>query len=248
MPSTTTHLRPLRPDAAASPADSAVSALQAGINAVYAALGLPSIKEDGSYGPITHASAIEACWYLGVGTRRYADGALSVRRQRVLLGVGPTSDPQRQRAAKRRRRFRHRLVAPLATAPGRGSEFNVVDAEGAPSDSGVRLHAAKDWFGPAGLPVRSPVAGTVVEVRPSRGDSGQVFGGVVKVRAADGKVWVFRHVMPSVSLGDAVARGGQIATVNPWRDGPSHTHVELWRTLAGGYAVANMIDPMRVLR
>lgn len=129
------------------------------------------------------------------------------------------------------------------------SEFAIRDAEGAPNASGAKFHAGKDWFAPGGSAVRSPVDGTVVEVRASRGNTGQVFGGTVKIQGADGRVWVFRHVDPAgVSVGQRVGSGQTVASVTPWRDGPSHTHIELWRTFSGGYRFENMIDPMTELR
>jgi cell wall-associated NlpC family hydrolase/murein DD-endopeptidase MepM/ murein hydrolase activator NlpD len=124
------------------------------------------------------------------------------------------------------------------------SEFSMVDAEGAPDAGGTAHHAAYDLFGKPGAPVRSPVAGEVVEVKASRGNSGQIFGGVVKVRGADGKVWVFRHVDPgSVVEGGRVEAGAQIASVSAWTGGTPHVHIELWKTLDGGYHYENMEDP-----
>jgi hypothetical protein len=109
------------------------------------------------------------------------------------------------------------LVTPIGTPPGDASEFLVQDAEGAPSADGVRFHAGKDWFAPAGTPVVSPASGTIVEVTPSRGSSGQIFGGVVKVQEPSGRVFVFRHVDPvGVELGQQVAAGTPLATVSAW--------------------------------
>lgn len=91
--------------------------------------------------------------------------------------------------------------------------------------------------------VRSPVAGEVVEVRPSRGNTGQIFGGVVKIQDADGRVFVCRHVEPRVDEGEKLLAGTTIATVTNWRDGSDHVHLEVWRSLRGGYHLENMIDP-----
>lgn len=136
---------------------------------------------------------------------------------------------------------------PLPTPVPPGSEFAAVDAEGAPDASGVPHHAGKDWFAPAGTAVSSPVPGTVIEVKQATSHSGQVFGGVVKVQGANGRVWVFRHVDPAgVKVGDKVKGGQQIATVSQWTDGRTHTHIELWKTLKGGYRYENMIDPLTV--
>ena len=72
----------------------------------------------------------------------------------------------------------------------------VSDPEGMPGQGGS-YHGAVDWFAPAGAPVRSPINGRVVEVKPSQGSSGQIFGGTVKVQGTNGRVWVFRHVDPA---------------------------------------------------
>jgi hypothetical protein len=82
-----------------------------------------------------------------------------------------------------------------------------------------------------------------VEAKPRRATSGQAFGGTVKIHAGDGKVWVLRHVDPRVAPGATVNAGELVATVTPWRDGASHLHLELWKTLAGGYRFENMEDP-----
>jgi murein DD-endopeptidase MepM/ murein hydrolase activator NlpD len=129
-----------------------------------------------------------------------------------------------------------------------GSEFGVPSPEGALGPGG-RVHAGYDLFAIGGSPVRAPCAGTIVEVRPSRGSSGQLFGGNVKVQADDGRVWVFRHVDPaSISKGMRIEAGQQIATVTPWKDGPPHAHIELWKRLDGGYVITNMEDPLDELK
>jgi murein DD-endopeptidase MepM/ murein hydrolase activator NlpD len=129
------------------------------------------------------------------------------------------------------------------------SEFAIRDAEGAPAANGTRYHSGKDWFAPGGSPVSSPISGTVVEVRASRGNTGQVFGGMVKIQGADGRIWVYRHVDPSgASVGQHVDARQTVAHVTDWRSGPDHVHIELWRTLAGGYRYENLIDPMTELR
>ncbi len=129
------------------------------------------------------------------------------------------------------------------------SEFRMRDAEGAPDPDGSRYHAAYDLFAKQDSPIRAPEGGTIVEVRPSRGTSGQIFGGTVKVQTPEGRVWVFRHVTPgSLSEGSKVTAGQEIAKVSPWRDGPEHTHIELWKTFKGGYNVSNMQDPFPYLQ
>ena len=65
-------------------------------------------------------------------------------------------------------------------------------------------------------------------------------------------VWVFRHVDPIMAfhVGARVQQGQQIAAVCTWLDNPSssHTHIEFWKTLAGGYDFENMLDPVKVLK
>ncbi len=137
------------------------------------------------------------------------------------------------------------FVMPVATRLTSGSEFSVVDAEGAPSRSGTRYHSAKDWFAPAGARVVAPLAGKIVEVHQSSGNSGQVFGGTVKMQLPNGYVIVFRHVDPAgVRLGQRVKAGTPLAGVAHWTDGSPHTHVEIWKTLGGGYVHENMLDPV----
>jgi murein DD-endopeptidase MepM/ murein hydrolase activator NlpD len=138
------------------------------------------------------------------------------------------------------------IVSPLGTKMPGGSEFHVRDAEGAPGRGG-RFHAGKDWFAPAGGAVKSPWGGKVVEVKQSRGNSGQVFGGTVKIQRPDGRVFVARHVDPrKVRVGQTVRPGQLVATVSPWKGGSPHAHIEIWKSLAGGYRLNNMIDPTRV--
>ncbi|MBM4279740.1 MAG: hypothetical protein FJ137_02915 [Deltaproteobacteria bacterium] len=66
------------------------------------------------------------------------------------------------------------VVRPIAARLTSTSEFGYTGADGAPADNGVRHHAGRDWFAPGGATVRSPVSGKVVEVRPSRGNSGHL--------------------------------------------------------------------------
>lgn len=142
------------------------------------------------------------------------------------------------------------VVRPIATSPGSVSEFSLADAEGAPANDGTHYHAAKDWFAPAGSTVRSPIDGEIVGIYRTEDKDGQVFGGHIMVQGDDGRVWVFRHVDPTenLQLGDRVFAGQPIAAVTAWTGGATHSHVELWKTLEGGYDYENMIDPMTYFR
>jgi murein DD-endopeptidase MepM/ murein hydrolase activator NlpD len=137
---------------------------------------------------------------------------------------------------------------PVTTGIGYGKPgfvdwaFNLPDPEGMPSSTGNR-HGAVDWFALGGTIVHAAVAGKVVESRSTSDRSGQVFGGVVKILDSRGRVWVYRHVDPTVSLGSSVYQGQRIARVTNWTGGPDHLHMEVWRSLGGGYRFANAIDP-----
>jgi murein DD-endopeptidase MepM/ murein hydrolase activator NlpD len=124
--------------------------------------------------------------------------------------------------------------------------FRLPDAEGSPAGDGRSYHSAVDWFAPGETPVLAPVAGTVSRVMPSRGDRGQVFGGVVAIVEPSGFVWVMRHVEPGVVPGQEVAAGEVVAILTPWRDGGPHLHMEIWRSQSGGYRHENMVDPKTV--
>lgn len=126
--------------------------------------------------------------------------------------------------------------------------FNLTDAQGAPSSDGRRYHSAVDWFAPGGTPVGSPVAGRVYQVDPSRGNTGQVFGGVVRVIEPNGTLWVMRHIEPALGMlvGREIPAGWRVGAVTPWRNGGPHLHLEIWRTPTGGYRHENMIDPRGV--
>ena len=91
--------------------------------------------------------------------------------------------------------------------------------------------------------MRAPIDGTIVEAKKSKGNTGQIFGGTVKIQGPDGKVWVFRHVDPKVAVGAAVKAGQHVASVTTWKGGASHAHIEVWKTFAGGYDFENMLDP-----
>jgi hypothetical protein len=130
-----------------------------------------------------------------------------------------------------------------AGAYNRDFAFNAPDPQGMPSSNGNRYHGGVDWFAPAGTPVLAPMAGRVIESYRSDDSSGQVFGGTLKVQDSEGRVWVMRHVQPWVGLGTNVSAGQQVAEVHSWTGGGTHLHMEVWRTLGGGYRLENAIDP-----
>jgi murein DD-endopeptidase MepM/ murein hydrolase activator NlpD len=214
------------------------------------ALGFKGRALDGIYGPDTAAAVELWKWRFGF-PKNHVNGRLGLQGRAWLLGLAQQPADFRSRAAERVGTFpagRGGYVAPLPVSMGHGSEFRVVDAEGAPAADGRKYHAAKDWFAPGGTPVRAPINGSVVEARPSQRLTGQVFGGTVKLQERSGRVWVFRHVIPRVGVGQAPRAGTLLATVAAWRDGPPHVHIELWKSLGGGYRLENMIDPVTVLR
>ncbi len=134
------------------------------------------------------------------------------------------------------------LAAPL---PGRGEagSWGYADPEGQDG-----RHMAIDWFAGAGTTVVVPEGGVVIEARYDPRASGQIFGGTVKVRTPDGRVWVFRHTNPAkgVRVGMRVAPGAAVGLVAPW-SGSTHSHIELWKSEGGGYHAANMLNPLTFL-
>jgi len=137
-------------------------------------------------------------------------------------------------------------LAARAGAVNRDFAFRYRDPEGMPSADGSRYHGAVDWFAPAGAQIVAPVAGRVVESYRSNDSTGPVFGGALKIQDAAGRVWAMRHVQPSVGVGFQVVPGQVVAEVHQWDDGGEHLHMEIWRTLAGGYRLENALDPASV--
>jgi murein DD-endopeptidase MepM/ murein hydrolase activator NlpD len=219
---------------------------------VQRALGFTGNQVDGIYGPNTAAAVEEWKWRVGYPAERITN-RLAIPGLAWLHGNEELPAEFKQRARLRKDKpypTKGGFVRPVATDPGITSEFDIRDPEGAPDKNGVRYHAAKDWFAPGGSPVRAPVTGRVVEVKKSRGNTGQVFGGTVKIEAEkDHRIWVFRHVDPrGVRAGERVDAGTVVANITAWKSGPSHVHIELWKTLAGGYNKQNMLDPMRYIK
>ncbi|HSI30959.1 MAG TPA: peptidoglycan DD-metalloendopeptidase family protein [Miltoncostaeaceae bacterium] len=220
------------------------------VTEVQRALGFRGRDVDGVYGPMTAAAVELWKWRFGF-PRGHVNNRLGLQGRAWLLKLKAQPADFARRAAERVGTFptgRGGVVPPLAVSMGHGSEFRVEDPEGAPAANGRSYHAAKDWFAPGGSPVRAPERGRVVEARRSKTSVGQVFGGTVKIENAAGRIWVMRHVHPRVDVGQRVDAGQLIATVVPWRSGPPHVHIELWKSLGGGYRLENMIDPVTVLR
>ncbi|MCP3100726.1 M23 family metallopeptidase [Myxococcus sp. K15C18031901] len=143
-----------------------------------------------------------------------------------------------------------KLVSPLdQPLPKKNPSFNAPDREGMPDGKGVKRHGALDWFAKAGSKVRAPQDGKIIEVKKSKGNSGQIFGGTVKVQGKDGKVWTFRHVDPAnLKVGDKVKAGDTVGRVTDWKSGSDHVHIELWKSAKGGYNFNNAIDPLKALQ
>ena len=60
-----------------------------------------------------------------------------------------------------------------------------------------------------------------------------------------------REIVERALFFPRVNAGEEIATVTPWTDGTPHTHIELWKTLEGGYnpprVGAGVVDVIRAL-
>ena len=202
---------------------------------------------DGLYGPRTAGRARAWKWKPGGYRRSRVNGRLGSKAQRWLLGELALPGVYRRRAARRRDFEPQR---PLPTPPGLVSEFLLPDPDGAPAEDGRTYHAGFDWFAPARTPVRAPVSGQLAEVARSRRRRGQVFGGAIKIESdLSGHVWVLRHMNPSEGFeqGGRVESGDVVGTVAAWRDGRPHIHLEVWKTLEGGYRIENMLDPHDLL-
>jgi peptidoglycan hydrolase-like protein with peptidoglycan-binding domain len=211
-------------------------------------LGYPTGPIDGIFGDgcAREAQLIRYDFgYPTTGANVWTNGVVGARLIRVMEGHEKLPAAYQERA--KARKAANALTKPLPTPMGNTSEFKVQDAEGAPSDDGHRYHAGKDWFAPGGTILSAPARGPVLEARPSRGNSGQVFGGTVKIQGPK-YVHVFRHVNPGVVVGQTVAAGAPVARVTDWTDGPDHSHCEVWLTFSGGYDFENMVDPVIVYR
>jgi hypothetical protein len=161
-------------------------------------------------------------------------------------GPDPATDPAAVKSRNARGNIEYYPVPPPPFP--KASQYSVADGPEGPADAhGVHKHGALDWFASGGTGVVAPSPGKIVEIKASKGTSGQVYGGVVKLEQADGIVWVFRHVNPtsSIRVGASVSAGTTLARIVRWSDSPSssHCHIEVWRTLAGGYKLNNMMDP-----
>jgi murein DD-endopeptidase MepM/ murein hydrolase activator NlpD len=222
------------------------------IKEVQRKLGLEGASVDGVYGSETAAAVEEWKWRVGY-PKHQVNNRLGLLGLAWLFGEEPLPGHFARNANARKGKSygsEDGLVRPLATSPGTRSEFNYVDNEGAPDRNGVKHHAGKDWFTPGRSPVRAPVAGTIIEAKVRPTTRGQVFGGTVKIEASRGKkIWVFRHCDPfNISPGQKVRAGQVVAKVTPWRDGPPHAHIELWKNRNSNYRFEEMEDPMNYLK
>ncbi len=217
------------------------------IKEVQRKLGMKGDAVDGVFGPDTALRAEEWKWRVGFPKDRI-NSTLGLPGLGLLFGEIKFPADFRRRAQERKgkqfMRSKKGVVLPLRPPLPTKSEFALVDAEGAPDKRGVRHHAGLDWFAPAGTPVRAPVAGKIIEADRSDDTSGQVFGGTTKIEARDRKVWIFRHVVPKVKVGDRVDRGQAVAAVSQWDDGPEHAHIEIRKKNDGGHRYENMLDPL----
>jgi murein DD-endopeptidase MepM/ murein hydrolase activator NlpD len=210
-------------------------------------VGLTGADCDGIYGPGTASRVEEWKFRMGFPANRI-NNTLGLPGLSMLHGEMPFPADFRRRAEERKGKSalpaKNGVTLPLKPPIPRFSEFAIVEPEGAPDRTGVKHHAGLDWFAPTGAIVRAPVAGRIVEAKPSRGSKGQIFGGTVKIEAADRKVWIFRHVNPSVAVGANVRSGQPVATISRWDDGAEHAHIEIRKTNEGGHKFENMLDPL----
>jgi murein DD-endopeptidase MepM/ murein hydrolase activator NlpD len=212
-------------------------------------LGFTGNAVDGDYGPDTALAVQRWKWRVGFPENRI-NGTLGLPGLGLLFGEIQFPADFRDRAKKRKGKpfpgdAKHAgIVLPLNPPVPRFSEFAFVEPQGAPDKHGVKHHAGLDWRAPTGSVIRAPVGGRIIEAKRTNDTSGQVFGGTVKIEAGDRKVWIFRHVVPNVHVGDRVSGGQPVAAVSQWDDGPEHAHIEIRKTNAGGHIFENMLDPL----
>jgi murein DD-endopeptidase MepM/ murein hydrolase activator NlpD len=214
-------------------------------------VGLRGRDVDGSYGPVTAVRVQEWKWKSGFPTNRVT-ATLGLPALGLLFGEIEFPADFRDRARRRKGKpflpSKNGIMLPLPPPVPRFSEFAFVEPQGAPDKTGVRHHAGLDWFAPAGTVIRAPVAGRIIEANPATDTSGQVFGGTVKIEARDRRVWIFRHVVPSVRVGDRVRSGQPVAAVSRADSVPTHAHIEIRKTNEGGHRFENMLDPLPFFR
>lgn len=210
-------------------------------------LGLKGDDVDGFFGPDTAFRVEEWKWRVGYPSTRI-NSTLGLPGLGLLFGEIAFPADFRKRAEERKGKpflpGKKGITLPLQPPVPRFSEFAIVEPEGAEDNTGVRHHAGLDWFAPANAVVRAPVAGIVIEANPSKTTKGQIFGGTVKIEASDRKVWIFRHVVPGIAIGERVTGGQPVAAVSQWDDGPEHVHIEIRKTNEGGHKFENMLDPL----
>ena len=131
-------------------------------------------------------------------------------------------------------------------------------------DNNTRQHKGIDISGKYGggdsrdykLPIVSTTAGEVVEVTttcPTDGSYGSNCGGgwgnYVKVKDAEGKIWIYAHMTQgsvSVSKGQTVTQGQQLGTMgNSGSSKGVHLHYEV---RVGGDAKENAVDPLEFVK
>lgn len=210
-------------------------------------LGLRGRDVDGFYGPVTAGRVQEWKFKNGFPENRITT-SLGLPGLALLFGEMEFPADFGRRARQRKGKpflpTKDGITLPLPPPVPRFSEFAFVEPEGAPDKNGVRHHAGLDWFAPASTVIRAPVAGRIIEANPATDTSGQVFGGTAKIEAGDRKVWIFRHVVPSVRVGERIKGGQPVATVSKADSVPTHAHIEIRRTNEGGHRFENMLDPL----
>lgn len=119
---------------------------------------------------------------------------------------------------------------------------------GSPNGAGMYprppgYHGGWDIFAPENSAVRAPFTGRIVNVSPSVGSTGSVYGGTIGVESDDGPCVILRHIVPELVAGTRVEAGQRIARVSPWSGGATHAHMECYPRWPSAYAIAAAVDP-----
>lgn len=107
-------------------------------------------------------------------------------------------------------------------------------------------HGGWDIFAPADHAIVAPLGGRVVRADPSRGSTGQVFGGVLAIESPEGTSFLMRHVVPERGVGAPVDAGERVARVSPWDSGWPHLHLECLHRWPSTYQFSETFDPAAV--
>jgi murein DD-endopeptidase MepM/ murein hydrolase activator NlpD len=247
-----------------------VSQAAPGASAHAAAGGVTAPQPDGSgstggasYGALQQLEAEKASKVRTARKKRAAARRAAARKRAKVQARARAKVRARRRAAKRRAAKREPAPAPApapapvipAPVPTSDHTFPIAGTYSFGGEDGRfgagrpgHIHQGQDLSAPAGTPVVAPWPSTVEAIKFQTGGAGHY---VVLDGDLEDRDYVFMHLLAgstTVKVGDAVARGQQIAQVGSTgsSSGP-HLHFEIW--VGGGwYTGGQPIDPLPFLQ